>query len=95
MLWKAPRRRVFAGAIVCATALAHAANPYRIDVFAISSGSAVNAANPCSRLSATIGEPAPGFSSGGGFDLSAGFQSIIAADVRDTLFFGGFEECLP
>ena len=67
-----------------------------IDVSAIGSGSATNIGNSCSRLSATIGEPAPGYSSGGGFDLFAGFQSIVAADSGgDSLFFDGFEGCIP
>jgi hypothetical protein len=79
---------------VCAAA-SGSAQTYVIDVSAISNGSAGNIGNSCSRLGATFGEPAPGFSSGGGFDLSAGFQSIVAAGPGDTLFFDGFEGCKP
>jgi hypothetical protein len=78
----------------CAFAAAptHAAAPYALDGAAIVSGAPVSG-NSCSRLSATLGEPAAGFSSGGGFSLSAGFQSMFAAG--DNLFFDGFEGCRP
>lgn len=51
--------------------------------------------NACSRISASVAQAAPGFSSGGSFDLSAGFQAIVAASPGDAIFFDGFEGCRP
>jgi hypothetical protein len=61
----------------------------------ILSGSSARIGNSCSRLRAAIGQPAPGFSTGGGFTLNAGFASIVPARDGDTIFFDGTEECRP
>ena len=61
----------------------------------ILSGSAGWIGNSCSRLSASIGQPAPGFSFGGGFTLSAGFRAVVPAKDGEAIFFDGMEECSP
>lgn len=94
----ATRLGALAVVLVCAgaAALAYAAPPTMLlDASSIGNGSAVTAANSCSRLFATIGEPVAGFSSGGAFALGTGFQTIAAAGPSDTLFFDGFEGCKP
>lgn len=85
---------LFAG-IACAAAIARAlpAPSFTIDVHAIGNGTAALGSS-CSRMVGAIGEPAPGFSSGGGFALSAGLQAIFAG-AGDVLFFDGFEGCVP
>jgi len=85
-----------AGFAACgAMSASRAGAPFAIDAQAIGAGSARATGNSCSRLTATIGEPAPGFSSGGGFELSAGFQAIVAAAPPDAIYFDGFEGCIP
>jgi hypothetical protein len=69
--------------------------PFAIDAYAVDSGGARVAGNSCSRLTASAGQTATGFSSGGGFDLSSGFQAIVATGPGDTIFFDGFEGCQP
>ncbi|MBS0569073.1 MAG: hypothetical protein JSS28_00550 [Proteobacteria bacterium] len=77
------------------TACTNAAAQYVIDVYAIDTGGATPAGNSCSRLTASAGQAATGFSSGGGFSLSSGFQAIVASGPGDTIFFDGFEGCQP
>jgi hypothetical protein len=61
----------------------------------IVSGSAVTMGNSCSRMIAAIGQPVSGYSSGGGFGLSAGFIATVPASSGDAIFFDGFEGCKP
>jgi hypothetical protein len=82
------------GACVCPTVVA-VDPPITLISQLILNGSSVRIGNACSRLLATIGQPAPGFSSGGGFTLNAGFRSIVPAGDGDTIFFDGTEECRP
>jgi hypothetical protein len=72
-----------------------AADVFTFDAYAIDTGSSATTGNSCSRLSASIGQTATGFSSGGGFDLSSGFQAIVATSPGDAIFFDGFEGCKP
>lgn len=78
-----------------ATASSGPVAPFVIDAYVIDSGGASTAGNSCSRLTSSIGQPASGFSLGGGFALSAGFQAIAAAGGDDVVYFDGFEGCQP
>jgi len=71
------------------------ADTFAVDAYVIDSGSAVAIGNNCSRLQASVGLPAPGYSQGGAFSLVSGFQAIASASNADTLFFDGFEGCKP
>jgi hypothetical protein len=63
-----------------------------IDFHVISSGG--NALhNSCFRLSGTVGQAAPGFSSGPTNSLVAGFWSAAPTTGLDEIFFNGFEGC--
>ena len=68
---------------------------FALDAQLVDAGSAMTIGNSCSRLAASIGQPAPGSSSGGGFVLDAGFWAIASTGGDDTLFFDGFEGCRP
>jgi hypothetical protein len=82
-------------AMGCAFLPASAISQYMIDAHAFDSAGASVSSNACSHLTASIGQAATGFSIGGGFDLSTGFQAIVASDPGDSLFSNGFEECRP
>ena len=49
--------------------------------------------NSCFRLSPTVGQAAPGYSSGLTESLVAGFWSAAPTTGLDQLFFNGFEDC--
>ena len=51
--------------------------------------------NSCLRLSGSIGQTAPGYSSGTSISIVAGFQAAAptAGASMDQLFFNGFEDC--
>ena len=68
--------------------------PFVLSSYVIGNGSQARAGNACSRLIATLGEPVAGVTSGGSFVLEAGFLATTQ-DARDTLFFDGFEGCVP
>ncbi len=80
-------------ALGCVIPAVVAADSFSIDAQVIVSGSAITIGNGCSRMQASIGQPAPGSSSGGGYNLSAGFWAVVPATGGDTLFFDGFEGC--
>lgn len=87
--------RVALAALLFAIAItASAASVYSIDAHIISSGSSTHASSVCFGMDATIGEPVAGFSSGGAYDLSAGF-AYAAPVVNDTIFANSFEDCSP
>jgi len=69
--------------------------PFTLISQTILSGSAGWIGNSCSRLTASIGQPAPGSSFGGGFTLTTGFRAVIPAGDGETIFFDGVEECSP
>jgi hypothetical protein len=50
--------------------------------------------NSCYRLSASVGQAAPGYSSGTSNSIVAGFQAAAPGSAGlDQLFFNGFEDC--
>jgi hypothetical protein len=73
---------------------AYAGTPptYSIDFYAISAGGS-SLKNSCFRLSGTIGQPAPGYSSGAIFSLIAGYWQPAVAVASDEIFYNGFEGC--
>ena len=74
-------------------ALADTSN-YSIDAHIISAGTSGHASNACFGMDAVIAEPVAGFSSGGTYDLSAGFF-YSTPFLNDTIFANGFEDCSP
>lgn len=89
---------MLAGALIacCATA-GLAAGTYTLQTEAISAGGAQSIGNSCSRLYASIGQPAPGLSESSDQTISveSGFQAIAADGPGDTIYFSGFEGCVP
>jgi hypothetical protein len=65
---------------------------YRIDFFAISAGGNTLRGN-CYRLSGTVGQPAPGYSSGSIESLIAGYWQPAPTAATDEIFFNGFQGC--
>jgi hypothetical protein len=65
---------------------------YSIDFYVISNGGG-SLKNSCFRLSGTIGQPAPGYSSGAIFSLIAGYWQPAVAITSDEIFYNGFEGC--
>lgn len=49
--------------------------------------------NSCFRLSASVGQAAPGYSSGTSNAIVAGFQAASPTTGLDEIFFNGFEDC--
>ena len=98
---RSQRRRIgscawLCACVGCAVAMPSSAiAPFVIDTYAIDNAGANMAGNSCSRMSASVGQTATGFSSGGEFSLSSGFQAIVAATPGDTIFFDGYEGCKP
>ncbi len=86
---------ILIAALCCATPALVTADSFSIDAQVIVSGSAITIGNSCSRMQASIGQPAPGSSSGGGYNLSAGFWAIVPATGTDAVFFDSFEGCRP
>ncbi|MEO5622225.1 MAG: hypothetical protein ABIQ78_02235 [Dokdonella sp.] len=94
----------FISALICAASLlgvsvpshAHAqATPeFSIDSYVISAG-ANRSFNTCFVLTGTLGQAAPGYSSGGVYYLLSGFWSFVPITERDEIFFNGFEGCSP
>jgi hypothetical protein len=87
--------------VACATVLmaspssdSHAGTTptYRIDFHRISAGGG-SSRNACYRLDGSVGQPAPGYSSGPTFTVVAGFMPAAIVDRPDSLFFSGFEGC--
>jgi cystathionine beta-lyase family protein involved in aluminum resistance len=65
---------------------------YSIDAHIVSAGTSVHSTSACFGLDATIAEPIAGFSSGGVYNLSAGF-AYAAPIASDNIFGNGFEDC--
>jgi len=64
---------------------------YSIDFHTITGGG-IALASTCYRLSGTIGQAAPGYSSGSTYSLIAGFWTAEVA-ASDEIFFNGFQGC--
>ena len=79
-------------ALACAESIGQSQPPYSIDFHSISAG-AQSLQNSCFRLSGTVGEIAPGYSSSGTYSLYSGFRAAAPAKAVDEVFFSGFEEC--
>jgi len=96
------RGRAFARLLVAAASFAFITLPgsatqagtpnYRIDFHTISAGGS-RLANHCYRLSGTVGQAAPGYSSGGAYAVFAGFWQTPSQATSDEIFFSEFEEC--
>jgi hypothetical protein len=86
--------RSMLAALLSAIAVTSAADSptYSIDAHIISSGTSTHASNSCFGLDAVIAEPIAGFSSGGVYDLSAGFAYLFPL-VNDSIFANNFEGC--
>jgi hypothetical protein len=71
----------------------HADTPmYSIDFHTISAGGNTLRGN-CYRLSGTVAQVAPGYSSGGIYSLIAGYWQPAPTSATDEIFFNGFEVC--
>jgi hypothetical protein len=70
---------------------AQAGPSYTIDVHLISTGGR-RVRTSCFILNGTVGQAAPGYSSGGSYSILAGFWPATTP-VRDEIFFDGFERC--
>lgn len=75
--------------------LAVAAQTFSIPNHAIVNAGSATGSNGCSRLTATVGEATAGYSGNATFSLLAGFQATVPATGGDTLYFHGFEGCVP
>ena len=70
-----------------------AVNPtYSIDFHVIAAGGHALQGS-CFRLSGTVGQPAPGYSSGSIYALLAGYWVKTDAADSDEIFYNGFEDC--
>ena len=65
---------------------------YSIDFYTISAGSNTLHGN-CYRLSGTLGQVAPGYSSGSIDSLIAGYWQLAPTAATDEIFFNGFQGC--
>ena len=65
---------------------------YSIDIYTISAGGNTLHDN-CYRLSGTVGQAAPGYSSGSIYSLIAGYWQPAPTAATDEIFFNGFERC--
>lgn len=84
-------RVLVCGALIAVAAQAFA--DYTIDWHAINGGGGVSAA-PGVVVSGTIGQPSPGYSDGGDYQLYAGYW-VAAPLVSDVIFRNGFEGEIP
>ena len=65
---------------------------YSIDIHHIGTGGG-SLRNGCYRLSGSVGQPAPGYSSATNVSVNAGFWPAVAVERPDQLLFSGFEGC--
>jgi hypothetical protein len=65
---------------------------YNIDFYTISAGGNTLHGN-CYRLSGTVGQAAPGYSSGSIYSLIAGYWQPAPTAATDEIFFNGFQGC--
>jgi hypothetical protein len=66
--------------------------PYSINFHTISSGGS-SLRNSCFHLTGTVGQAAPGYSSGSTDFIIAGFWPAAPTIGLDDIFFNGFEGC--
>jgi hypothetical protein len=72
--------------------LAAAAPTYSIDFYVISAGGNTLYGS-CYRLSGTVAQAAPGYSSGSIDSLIAGYWQPAPTAAADEIFFNGFQGC--
>src|SRR5512141_125477 len=65
---------------------------YSIDFYVMGNGGHTLQGN-CFRLSGTVGQPAPGYSSGSIESLIAGYWQPAPIVAVDEIFFNGFQGC--
>lgn len=93
--WGAFAPVALAAALVVAPSsagLAGTPSTYSIDIHRISTGGG-SLRNACYRLSGSVGQPAPGYSSAATYSVNAGFWPAVAVERPDQLFFSGLEGC--
>ncbi len=83
---------MWATALYWADARAGASSMYSIDFHVIGAGGH-SLQGSCFRLSGTVGQPAPGYSSGSIYALIAGYWVNADAADSDEIFYNGFEDC--
>jgi hypothetical protein len=66
--------------------------PSGIGLHLLDSG-AKKLSNPCYRLTGTVGEAAPGYSSSATYSINAGFLAATPKTDHDEIFFNSFEGC--
>ena len=71
-----------------------AENGYSITAHILASGNSAQAASPCFRMNAVVGEPVAGYSSSIDYTLNAGFFAVVAPS-SDGIFSSSFEDCTP
>lgn len=87
-----PRVRRAAALLLLLPAAAVLAD-FHIDWQAIGGGGGVSSAAGVS-LAGTVGQPSPGYSDGGGYQLTGGFW-VAAPLVSDRIFIDGFQGTAP
>lgn len=65
---------------------------YSIDFHRISSGGSALRSH-CYRLAGSVGQAAPGYSSGSTISIVGGFWLAAPIEDQDQMFFNGFEGC--
>lgn len=72
---------------------------YSVDWHVISSGGTTlvggTSRSSCFVVGGTVGQAAPGYSSGGLYSVYAGFWNATPMMRTDEIFFNGFEGCTP
>ena len=83
-----------AAVLACAVPAARSAGTYSIDFHAITSGGDT-LRGKCYLITGSLGQVAPGYSSGGVYAVYAGYQFPIPQNsaTGDEIFFNGFEGC--
>jgi hypothetical protein len=79
-------------AFLSTNAYAGGSPTYSIDFYVISAGGSL-LKNSCFRLSGTVGQAAPGYSSGAIYSLIAGYWQPASNVASDEIFYNGFEGC--
>jgi hypothetical protein len=87
------------GGSIISNTRAQSAPTFDIDWHLISSGGTTlvggTSRSSCFIVNGTVGQAAPGYSSGGVYSLYAGFWTAAPTMRTDEIFFDGFEGCTP
>ena len=84
------RLLLLAGAVLAGPTVAQQISSHVI----AAGGGTSHSAGGCRMLEGTLGQPAIGTSSGGGFTVQAGYWAGPGRQRRDSIFGAGFEGCL-